>query len=254
MPFPRADRSGVRVLVAGLSALVGCAGAAATPPQGPVPLPERPAIETGSADTTRPTVNPPPSLREPVAPPAMAAIRGWMPLAATGVPLFLASHPEWDGRGVLIGILDSGVDPGTAGLDSTSTGRPKLVDLRDFSREGRLALVPLAPTGDSIVLAGRVLRGFGRVRALAAAGPWYGGVLHERTLGEPPASDVNDNGSDGDSLAVVVARASDGWVLFADTDGNGTLLGERPVHDYLVAHETFGWHRGGEPAPLTLAA
>ena len=32
------------------------------------------------------------------------------------------------------------------------------------------------------------------------------------------------------------------------------MLGERPVHDYLVARETFGWHRAGEPPPLTIAA
>jgi subtilisin family serine protease len=177
-----------------------------------------------------------------------------MPLAATGVLAFRTSHPGWDGRGVLIAILDSGIDPGVLGLDSTTTGRPKLVDLRDFSGEGRLPLWPVVPAGDSIVVAGSVLRGFGRVRALAAAGPWYAGVLRERALGEPLASDVNDSGNDGDSLAVVVARASDGWVLFADTDGNGSLNGERPVHDYLVARETFGWHRGGELPPLTIAA
>ncbi len=177
-----------------------------------------------------------------------------MPLDATGVPQFIAAHPAWDGRGVLIGILDSGIDAGAAGLDSTTTGRPKLVDLRDFSGEGRIPLRPVTPSGDSVIIAGRALRGFGRVRALAAAGPWYAGVLREVALGEPPASDVNDSGSDTDTLAVVVARASDGWVLFADTDGNGTLLNERPVHDYLVARETFGWHRTGQRSPLTIAA
>ncbi|HEX7025453.1 MAG TPA: S8 family serine peptidase, partial [Gemmatimonadales bacterium] len=78
--------------------------------------------------------------------------------------------------------------------------------------------------------------------------------LRERPLGEPPASDVNDNGTDSDSLLVVVGKATDGWVLFADTDGDGTLADERPVHDYLVARESFGWHRGGERPPLTIAA
>ena len=43
---------------------------------------------------------------------------------------------------MLIAILDSGIDPGTLGLITTSQGTPKVLDLRDFSGEGH---VPLAP-------------------------------------------------------------------------------------------------------------
>jgi subtilisin family serine protease len=201
-----------------------------------------------------PAVMPPPIDRHPAVPPALARLRGWMPLSATGVPAFLAAHPTWDGRGVLLGILDSGLDAGVPGFDSTTTGLPKVLDLRDFSTEGRIALTPVTPSGDTVVVAGRRLVGFGRVRGIAGNGPWYGGALFERRLGEMPAADANDNGTDSDTLAVVVARASDGWVLFADTDGDGSLADEHPVHDYLTARETFGWHRGGEPPPLTMAA
>jgi subtilisin family serine protease len=177
-----------------------------------------------------------------------------MPLSPTGVPAFRAAHPAWDGRGVLLGILDSGLDAGVPGFETTSTGLPKVLDLRDFSGEGKIALVPLAPAGDDVTVEGRRLGGFARVRGQAASGPWYGGALFERRLGEMPAADANDNGTDSDTLAVVVGKASDGWVLFADTDGDGSLANERPIHDYLVARETFGWHRGGEPPPLTMAA
>jgi subtilisin family serine protease len=196
----------------------------------------------------------PPVPRQPAAPPALALLRGWMPLAATGVPGFLAAHPTWDGRGVLIAILDSGVDPGAAGLDSTSAGRAKLLDLRNFSSEGRIELAPVVPEGDAVPLGGRRVSGFGRMRALAAAGPWFAGIVRERLLGEAPAADLNDNGVDSDSLVLVVGRASDGWVLLADTDGDGSLANEHPVHDYLVARETFGWHRPGATPPLRLAA
>jgi subtilisin family serine protease len=177
-----------------------------------------------------------------------------MPLSSTGVREFLAAHPTWDGRGILIGILDSGLDAGVPGFDSTTTGRSKVLDLRDFSGEGRIALSAITPRGDTVELGGRRLTGFGRMRGLVGAGPWFGGVIRERVLGDPPASDLNDNGLDADTLALVVGRASDGWVLMADTDGDGSLDNERPVHDYLVAKETFGWHRSGEPPPVTIAA
>lgn len=241
--------------LAALLAVAGCAPGS-PPPGGPRPEPERPRVEVPAErpDSQTPTPNLPPIPREPAAPPALALARGWMPLASTGVPAFLAAHPSWDGRGVLIAILDSGVDPGVPGLDSSSAGGPKLLDLRDFSGEGRISLAPVVPQGDVVDVAGRRLAGFGRVRATVAAGPWFGGVLRERSLGEPPASDLNDNGLDSDSLAIVVGRASDGWVLFADTDGDGSLANERAVHDYLVARETFGWHRAGAAPPLTIAA
>ena len=235
--------------------LAACASGSKAP-AGPTPARERPPIEIPAEprDSQAPTPNLPPIPRQPAAPPALALIRGWMPLAATGVPGFLAAHPMWDGRGVLIAILDSGLDPGASGLDSTSAGRPKILDLRNFSSEGRIDLSPVVPDGDAVLFGGRRLVGFGRMRALAAAGPWYGGILRERLLGEPPASDVNANGIDSDSLVLVVGRASNGWVLFADTDGDGSLANEYPVHDYLVARESFGWHRPGAAPPLMMAA
>jgi subtilisin family serine protease len=177
-----------------------------------------------------------------------------MPLGSTGVETFLRQHPELDGRGVIIGILDTGIDPGVPGLLRTSTDLPKVLDLRDFSDEGLVPLTRVTPQGDYVTVAGRRLGGFGRVVSLNTAGPYYAGVIREIPLGALPASDLNANGSDGDTLAIIVTRATDGWVLLADTDGNGSLAGERPVHDYLVARETFGWASRGRSPRLNVAA
>ncbi len=202
-------------------------------------------------EVPRDAVPPPPRPRE--IPAKEAHARDWMAQGSTGVPAFRRTHPTYDGRGVLIGILDSGIDAGIPGLATTTTAERKILDLRDFSGEGAITLARLAPTNDSVSVGGQRLAGFGRVASLNATGPYYGGVLQEIPLGSPPASDVNGNGRDADTLAVVVTRASDGWVLFADTDGDGSLANERAVHDFLIGKETFGWAPRGQATPLTAA-
>ena len=52
----------------------------------------------------------------------------YMPTAETGAVEFKENHPEWDGRGVTIGILDSGVDLDNPALQTTTTGERKIVD------------------------------------------------------------------------------------------------------------------------------
>ena len=127
----------------------------------------KPNIDPGRAEAPGVTVpeSAPPAPTVPLAPADAAYARGWMPLAATGVPDFLAHHPEWDGRGVLIGILDSGIDAGVPGLQRTPNGSPKLLDLRDFSGEGAVPLSRLTPAGDSVRIGGLMVGGMSRVRA-----------------------------------------------------------------------------------------
>ncbi|HEX9633025.1 MAG TPA: S8 family serine peptidase [Gemmatimonadales bacterium] len=184
---------------------------------------------------------------QPLLPPQAAHLLGLLPRRTVGAEQFVAAHPTHDGRGILIAILDSGIDAGLPGLRTTTAGLPKLADLRDFAGEGRVRLTPVTPTRDVFLIAGRPLEGASRVRALTT-GTVYGGVLVERALGALPAADVNGDGDRDDALPIVVARASDGWFLLADTDGDGSLVGETPVRDFAQAGDTFSF------GPVTLAA
>ncbi|MEU2614787.1 S8 family serine peptidase [Micromonospora sp. NPDC007271] len=56
------------------------------------------------------------------------AVNPYMPTSETGAEAFKAAHPTWDGRGVTIGIMDSGVDLDQPALQTTTTGERKIVD------------------------------------------------------------------------------------------------------------------------------
>jgi subtilisin family serine protease len=229
-----------------LIAVLGCAPAVQAP---------RPSVDPIQGEGQVAVVPPAPVRVEPqrIAPPEFARENGLMPLEATRVTDHARMFPDADGRGVIIAILDSGIDLSTPGLQMTSTGDTKILDLRDFSGEGRVALEAVRPDGDQVSVGGVRLTGFGRVRALNANGPWYGGTLHELVLGAAPGADLDGNGRNTDTLAVIVTRAMDGWVLFADTNRDGSLADERPLRDYLVARETFAWRMADRPAQITIA-
>src|SRR5205809_348317 len=161
------------------------------------------------------------------------------------------NHDTAAHRGVVIGILDTGVDPGVDGLIVTSTGAPKLLDVRDFSGEGVVRLTPVTPTGDgTVAVAGRALAGAGRIGRLMTATTWSAGVLAERPLGKVPGADLNGDGTNSDAFPVIVVKATDGWVAFIDTNLDGSFEDEMPLHDYRQGRETIALGT----KPITLAA
>ena len=246
------------LLVAFLLSLGGCArpGSEQTAPApengnevgSETPPGEDPEPEEEQSRPTRPGT-------EPMVPPRTAQLVGLMPLSNTGVDAFLERFPTYDGRGVLIGLLDSGLDLGLPGLTVTTTGQPKVLDVRDFSGEGRIELEQIIVSGDTVSYGGTTMTGFGRVMSYASP-PYYAGLLRELPLGHLPAADVNGNRTNRDELPVFVVRTPSAWGVVTDTDSDGRLDDEVPKHDYSVAAETFTYGLRDDErdqGPMTIA-
>ncbi|CAM9301659.1 unnamed protein product, partial [Chrysoparadoxa australica] len=89
---------------------------------------------------------------------------GLMPKQETQALQFLEAHPSFDGRDIVVAILDTGVDPGALGLQETSDGKQKVINIIDCTGSGDVSIQPAESvkdedggTGESIkLLSGKV--------------------------------------------------------------------------------------------------
>ncbi|GAB3815969.1 S8 family serine peptidase [Micromonospora zhanjiangensis] len=127
------------------------------------------------------------------------AVNPYMPTNETGAVAFRQAHPTWDGRGVTIGIMDSGVDLDNPALQTTSTGERKITDwftatdpLEDASWRAMLTEV----TGPSFAYAGATWT--------APAGTYRINQFSESiTAASEPGGDVNRDGDKTDRFGVL---------------------------------------------------
>ncbi|MGB9772608.1 MAG: S8 family serine peptidase [Bacteroidota bacterium] len=205
----------------------------------------------------------------------------FLSLSTCGVDQFLGEHPTYDGRGVLIIILDTGVDVGIPGLMKTSTGETKIIEVRDFSGEGDVPVekaILNKDKGDSSIRLSAPdssikVTNVQKLPFKPANGVYYIGVFRETNFKNGAVNDFNGNGTSGDAFAVVAFQValpkvekdtvsdsmrsdSTQWVVYIDTNGNGDISDERPLRDYELNHDTFTFvskpHKK-QKDPLTLA-
>ncbi|KAI7856234.1 hypothetical protein BDC45DRAFT_555693 [Circinella umbellata] len=86
-------------------------------------------------------------------------VHGLMPKQDTQAAAFMKKYPEYDGRGTVVAILDTGVDPGAAGMHVTTDGKPKVIDMVDCTGGGDVATTKIVkPTEENGV---QIIQGLG---------------------------------------------------------------------------------------------
>ncbi|MFJ7492012.1 S8 family serine peptidase [Streptomyces sp. NPDC097727] len=123
------------------------------------------------------------------------------PSFETGAVDFVKQHPKADGRGVTIGILDSGVDLGHPALQKTTTGERKIVDWVTATDpvsdgDGTWLRMTASVSGPTFTIGGRTYS--------APAGSYKIQLFSEAaTKGGDMAGDLNRDGDTTDVWAVL---------------------------------------------------
>jgi len=144
----------------------------------------------------------------------------YLPNDDIGARDFKAAHPTYDGRGVVIAILDTGVDAFAPGLINTSTGEVKMIDVRDFSTEGDWEVEAAELEEESDVATpllrhseGMLLRGAEKLAVPPDVSdlirqPLYLGMIPEKKfVNGRRLADLNDDGDQTDSFGFIVYLA-----------------------------------------------
>ncbi|MFF7753711.1 S8 family serine peptidase [Streptomyces sp. NPDC007971] len=155
------------------------------------------------------------------------------PSFETGAVDFVEEHPKADGRGVTIGILDSGVDLGHPALQRTTTGERKIVDWvtsTDPIADGDATWRPMvtAVSGPSF--------GYGGQTWTAPAGSYEISTFKESaTTGGDEKGDLDRDGDTTDSWGVLYDPAAGTVTL--DLNNNHDFTDDTPMKPYKDGYQ-----------------
>lgn len=196
---------------------------------------------------------------------------GWtqLSLSTCRVDAFRAANPESDGRGVVIAIMDTGVDPSIPGLTHTPDGAVKVIDLQDFTGDGDVELewIHLDPDTGKLTRPGEDGEPIEYTPPTVPSAPpgeerrWWFGTFDEHKFINADQADLDGNGKTNDKYPVLVTAlegdGDDQAVCYVDTNLDRSFADERPLQNYKLKFDTFTFHRD-EPEtqipPMTFAA
>jgi hypothetical protein len=178
-----------------------------------------------------PVPQPPPTAVTP-------RINPYMPTGDTGGAQFVTAHPTWDGRGVTVGIVDTGITLDHPSLLTTSTGERKIIDW----------VTATAETGENdptwlnmqTQVNGPNFTVDQVTYTAPFAGPFRFAVFNERDtrLGGEIGNDVNRDGNPAGSnglFAVLWDTAANN--VYVDTNQNHSFADEMAMTDYKVRYD-----------------
>ncbi|MET9729374.1 S8 family serine peptidase [Streptomyces sp. NPDC006458] len=165
------------------------------------------------------------------------------PSFETGAVDFVEDHPKADGRGVTIGILDSGVDLGHPALQKTTTGERKIVDwvtatdpVADGDGTWRRMNNPVS--GPAFTIAG--------ASWTAPAGGYQFNLFRESfTAGGDAAGDANRDGDTTDVWGVLYDAAA--GTVRVDLNNNHDFTDDEALKPYKDGFQ-IGWFGTDNPA------
>ncbi|MDX3530701.1 S8 family serine peptidase [Streptomyces sp. ID05-39B] len=165
------------------------------------------------------------------------------PSFETGAVDFVDDHPKADGRGITIGVLDSGVDLGHPALQKTTTGERKIVDwvtATDPILDGDASWRAMtnSVSGPSFTYGGRTWT--------APAGTHSINLFRESaTAGGDAAGDVNRDGDTTDAWGVLYDAAA--GTVTVDVNANGDFTDDTAMKPYKDGYQ-IGYFGTDDPS------
>jgi hypothetical protein len=174
-------------------------------------------------------------------------------LSTCRVDEFHKQFPASDGRGVVVAVLDTGVDPTIPGLTHTPDGEVKVIDVQDFTGQGDIEMHRVRTSSDGLSIIEKDSEGVEIAYTLpdladdpqrAGEERWYWfGTLDERRFVNSGVSDLNQNDARDDKFAICVTALSgdgdDQAVALIDTNLDRSFADEKPLRNYKLKFDTF---------------
>lgn len=174
----------------------------------------------------------------------------YMPTQDTQAAQFATAHPQWDGRGTTIAVIDSGIDLDHPALATTSKGERKIVDWYTANNpaSGDGTWVTMTKTGK----VGKFTDSGREWTAPATGGPYSFGLFREIAgdlggAGSEVGGDINRDGDRLDAWGVIQDITTK--EVFVDTDGDGNFTNNQRMIDYKVKKDVgfFGTDNPATP-------